>query len=129
MSDRSQIRELFKFLGFIILAIVLGVGFFYRGEIIPYVKDIVLGKPAPEHKEVTAQDTSKQAEKKKERKILYWTDPMIPGFKPAPEHKEVTAQDTSKQGEGINARKRPVGAEALSPGLGNQRPGKSPMNM
>ena len=81
MSDRSQTKELFKFSGFIILAIVLGVGFFYGEEIIPYVKDIVLGKPAPEHKEVTAQDTSKQAEKKRERKILYWTDPMIPGFK------------------------------------------------
>ena len=81
MSDRSQTRELLKFSGFIILAIVIGVGFFYREEIIPYVKDIVLGKPAPEHKEVTAQDASKQAKKKKERKILYWTDPMIPGFK------------------------------------------------
>src|SRR3989338_1090669 len=81
MSDRSQIRELFRFSGFILLAIVIGVGFFYRGEIIPYVKDIILGKPASEHKEVTAQDTSNQAEKKKERKMLYWTDPMIPGFK------------------------------------------------
>lgn len=81
MSDRSQLRELIKFSGFIILAIVFGVGFFYREEIIPYVKDIVLGKPAPEHKEVTLQDTSTQEEKKKERKILYWTDPMIPGFK------------------------------------------------
>ncbi|MBI3583538.1 MAG: efflux RND transporter periplasmic adaptor subunit [Nitrospinae bacterium] len=81
MSDRSQTRELFKFSGFIILAIVLGVGFFYREDIIPYVKDIVLGKPAPAHKEITAQDTSKQAERKKERKILYWTDPMIPSFK------------------------------------------------
>src|SRR3989338_6844926 len=65
MSDRSQIRELAKCAGFIILAIVIGLGFFYREEIINYVS----GKKSAE---------SKKREILKDRKILFYRAPMNP---------------------------------------------------
>ncbi|MBI3812979.1 MAG: efflux RND transporter periplasmic adaptor subunit, partial [Nitrospinae bacterium] len=103
MSDRNQIRELIKFAGFIFLALVIGLGFFYREEIIPYIEGIISGKPV-EHKKAEGEHkghevtTSQKTEGKpvpeglppnasiggsnrgKERKILYWKDPMTPGY-------------------------------------------------
>ena len=89
MSDRSQIRELLKFVGFILLSVVIGVGFFYREEIIPYIEGIISGKPPAENKavegehkghEMTVATKEQKTIGKKERKILYWKDPMTPGY-------------------------------------------------
>src|SRR3989338_7367539 len=77
MSDRSQIRELAKCAGFIILAIVIGLGFFYREEIINYVS----GKKSAE---------SKKREILKDRKILFYRAPMNPEItSPTPKKDEM----------------------------------------
>src|SRR3989338_8086629 len=80
MSDRSQIRELAKCAGFIILAIVIGLGFFYREEIINYVS----GKKSAE---------SKKREILKDRKILFYRAPMNP---------EVTSHTPKKDEMGMD---------------------------
>ncbi|MBI5748487.1 MAG: efflux RND transporter periplasmic adaptor subunit, partial [Nitrospinae bacterium] len=77
MSDRSQIRELIKFSGFIVLAIIIGIGFFYREEIINYISD----KESAE---------SKKGEIPKERKILFYRHPMNPEItSPTPKKDEM----------------------------------------
>jgi RND family efflux transporter MFP subunit len=90
MSDRTQTRELLKFSGFILLAIIIGAGFFYRENIIPYIKGIISGKVPFLHekgevehagREIPTASVPQKIEGKKEKKILYWTDPMMPGYK------------------------------------------------
>ena len=81
MSERSKMRELLKFVGFILLSLVIGIGFFYRGEIISYLDGIIFKKASLDQEKKEIPEATVKREGKKERKILYWTDPMMPNFK------------------------------------------------
>jgi RND family efflux transporter MFP subunit len=78
MSDRNQLRELLKFSGFILLAIVIGIGFFYRERIAEYIKE---------------SGEQKKGEVSKERKILFYRHPMRP---------EVTSSTPKKDEMGMD---------------------------
>src|SRR3989338_594314 len=81
MSERSKMKELIKFSGFIILAVVIGIGFFYREDIIPYIKGEHKEHEVTTPQEIEGKPAPEVSNRGKERKILYWTDPMMPGFK------------------------------------------------
>src|SRR3990170_5106009 len=81
MSERSKMKELIKFSGFIILAVVIGIGFFYREDIIPYIKGEHKEHEVTTPQEIEGKPAPEGSNRGKERKILYWTDPMMPGFK------------------------------------------------
>ncbi|MBI5815269.1 MAG: efflux RND transporter periplasmic adaptor subunit [Nitrospinae bacterium] len=71
-AGKASRRQNMKFVYTIILSLVIGLGYFLRGPI----AGIFTGSKKSE-----APATAGQATPKKERKILYWYDPMLADFK------------------------------------------------